>query len=172
MKIARGDLNSGLLREATLRIFLGIKLICLMRSPDQLKLNKRYALSNRHMYTTDSEGRVTRVHGGLEQGILLDRNEYRQRGVGQTGGSGFDGGHLIATQLGVAGDDVNMVPMERYLNRVEYFAMEREFRAHLEAGRTVNVAIRVEYPPKISIPKELIVQTWVDGNPKTFRFKQ
>ena len=96
-----------------------------INSPGGLKPNKRYALSNGHLYTMDSDGRVTRVHGRLEHGIRLDRNEYRQRCVGHEGGCGYDGGHLIAWVLGGSGDGVNMVPMTRYLNRVEYRAMER-----------------------------------------------
>lgn len=56
-----------------------------------------------------------------------------------------------------------MVPMTRYLNRVEYRAMERLLEAALEAGQTFQVAIRLEYPPLISIPKALHVDYWIDG---------
>jgi hypothetical protein len=65
--------------------------------------------------------------------------------------------------LGGAGDGVNIVPMERFLNRRTYRAMEMQLGAALDAGKTVQVAIRVEYPPIISIPKALYVDTWVDG---------
>lgn len=64
-----------------------------------------------------------------------------------------------------------MVPMTRYLNRVEYRAMERLLEAVLEAGQTVQVAIRLEYPPIISIPKALYVDTWIDGKFERYPFK-
>lgn len=134
-----------------------------------------YKLDNGHVYVTDSNGRVANVGGELD-GIKLDRNTYQQRCVGHEGAGcslSYDGGHLIASHLGGAGDKINLVPMTRDLNRVDYRAMERQLGAELDAGKAVSLKIDVLYPNATSsTPSYLEVTAWVDGVKQSYIFKQ
>ncbi|HEY0893707.1 MAG TPA: DNA/RNA non-specific endonuclease [Cellvibrio sp.] len=132
-----------------------------------------YKLDNGHTYVTDESGRVMNVGGNLG-GVKLDRNTYQQRCVGQSECStGYDGGHLIASHLGGAGDKINLVPMTRDLNRIDYRAMERELGAALDAGSSVSVKIDVIYPSVgVVTPNQFKVTAWVDGNKQSWTFDQ
>lgn len=138
-----------------------------------LEPNAVYKLDNGHTYVTDESGRVMNVGGNLG-GIKLDRNTYQQRCVGQSECStGYDGGHLIASHLGGAGDKINLIPMTRDLNRVDYRAMERELGAALDAGSSVNIKIDVVYSNSGTVtPSHFYVTSWVDGIEKNWKFTQ
>lgn len=83
------------------------------------------------------------------------------------------GGHLIATHLGGAGDKLNLVPMTRDLNRIDYRAMERELGAALHENKTVSMKIDVFYGnADTRTPGVIEVAAWIDGVPKTFNFRQ
>ena len=103
----------------------------------------------------------------------MDRNGYQQVCSGQSGCVGDDGGHLIASSLGGAGDRVNMVPQASTLNRQDWKAMENFFRSELEAGKTVNVKIDVGYPASGGArPDGFIVNAMIDGKPWSKEFTQ
>ncbi len=138
-----------------------------------LEPNAVYKLDNGHTYVTDESGRVMNVGGNLG-GVKLDRNTYQQRCVGQSECStGYDGGHLIASHLGGAGDKINLVPMATDLNRIDYRAMERELGAALDAGKSVNIKIDVLYPnATTSTPNVIQVTAWVDGVMQIKTFNQ
>jgi hypothetical protein len=86
---------------------------------------------------------------------------------------GDDGGHLIASSLGGAGDRVNMVPQASTLNRGDWKAMERELAGYLKEGKTVSVKIDVGYPASGGVrPSEFTVTALIDGDLKDFKFKQ
>lgn len=59
-----------------------------------------------------------------------------------------DGGHLIASSLGGAGDRVNIVPQASTLNRRYWKKMENQLRQDLKDGKSVDVKINVAYPFK------------------------
>lgn len=101
--------------------------------------------TNIHSYYTDSLGRVNKVEGQLSLDKMA-RNGYQQGKVGKSvNATGDDGGHLIASVLGGAGDRVNMVPQASTLNRGDWKAMENSLRSELEAGKTVSIKIDVGY---------------------------
>ena len=76
----------------------------------------------------------------------MDSNQYQQGCAGASGCAGDDGGHLIASALGGAGDRVNIVPQASTLNRGEWKAMENELAGYLKEGKSVSVKIEVGYP--------------------------
>lgn len=137
-----------------------------------LKPRTAYELSNGHTYVTDASGRVSTVEGTLDL-TKMDRNTYQQCKVGHCGNSGDDGGHLIASSLGGAGDKINIVPQASTLNRGDWRAMENSLRKDLEAGKSVSVKVEVKYPPGDGIrPSEFKVYAMIDGELKQFTFVQ
>ena len=103
----------------------------------------------------------------------MDRNEYLQGWAGRSGCVCDDGGHLIASSLGGAGDRVNMVPQASTLNRQDWKAMENFFRSELDAGKTVSLKIDVGYPASGGVrPDSFIVNAMIDGKPWNKEFKQ
>jgi len=129
-------------------------------------------LDNGHVYVTDATGRVKEVEGTLSLD-KMDRNGYQQRCSGASGCAGDDGGHLIASSLGGAGDRVNMVPQESTLNRGDWKAMENFLRGEVEAGKTVSVKIEIEYAVSGGRrPDSFVVNAMIDGRPWSKEFKQ
>jgi len=102
-------------------------------------------LDNGHAYVTDAGGRVKEVTGDLSLN-KMERNTYQQGCAGASGCAGDDGGHLIASSLGGAGDRVNIVPQAATLNRQDWKDMENYLRGELQAGKNVSVKIDVGYP--------------------------
>lgn len=125
-----------------------------------------------HVYVTDAGGRVKAVEGELKPNKMA-RNEYQQLCAGKSCCAGDDGGHLIASSLGGAGDRVNIVPQASTLNRGDWRAMERELAGYLAEGKTVSVKIEVGYPPSGGGASGFSVIATVDGVPQRPRdFKQ
>jgi filamentous hemagglutinin len=138
--------------------------------------NAVYKLDNGHAYVTDDKGRVMNVGGDLD-GIKLDRNKHQQLLAGKEGyaetGQKYDGGHLIATQLGGAGDKINLVPMTVGVNRGPYLQMENTLAEALVAGKNVSVKIDVSYPTPDSVtPNFIRVTSFIDGVPDVHNFRQ
>lgn len=123
------------------------------------------------MYVTDTQGRVKEVGAELKLS-KSDRNEYQQNCVGKSGCAGDEGGHLIASALGGAGDRINIVPQEKTLNRGAWRAMEREFQQALAEGKTVSVKIEMGYPQNGGRPSEFRVVASIGGEPFERVFKQ
>ncbi|TMP38343.1 DNA/RNA non-specific endonuclease [Pseudoalteromonas rubra] len=170
------DLPSGLLNEV--HVPVGSKGNWDKRVNGKLEADTKYVLSNGHSYTTDAHGRVISVSGEAGKGVKLDRNTYQQTKTGHDGNAQshelHDGGHLIATHLGGAGDKINMVPMTRELNRDLYRSMERELGQALKDGKEVYVDIKVGYPdnPTATRPNIIRVTAKVDGVPTPYSFVQ
>jgi filamentous hemagglutinin len=122
-----------------------------------------YMLDNGHTYITDDAGRVKAVEGTLSLD-KMDRNGYQQFCAGKSGCVGDDGGHLIASSLGGAGDRVNIVPQASTLNRGDWKAMELELAGYLKEGKTVSVKIDVGYPASGGVRPDIFkVVATVDG---------
>lgn len=115
--------------------------------------------------------------GGDLDGIKLDKNNHQQLLAGKEGnaetGQKYDGGHLIATQLGGAGDKINLVPMTVGVNRGPYLQMENTLAAALVDGKNVSVKIDVSYPTPDSVtPNFIRVTSFIDGVPDVHNFRQ
>jgi filamentous hemagglutinin len=99
-------------------------------------------------YITDDAGRVKAVEGSLSL-EKMDRNTYQQLCAGQSGCVGDDGGHLIASSLGGAGDRVNIVPQASTLNRGDWKDMENYLRTQLQVScPSVRITFSAECQPR------------------------
>lgn len=103
----------------------------------------------------------------------MDRNGYQQCVTGQCGNVGDEGGHLIASSLGGAGDKINIVPQAATLNRNDWRDMERYFAQELKAGKEVSVKIDVGYPAGGGVrPNQFTVVADIGGKPYKRIFTQ
>jgi len=94
----------------------------------------------------------------------MDRNTYQQSVVGKSGEATDQGGHLIASALGGAGDRINLVPMDKVLNNGAYKKMEADLIKAVSEGKNVSVKIDVGYPDGGGVrPSEFRVTTTIDG---------
>ena len=137
-----------------------------------LKPNTAYQLDNGHTYITDAKGNVNYVEADLSK-ITMDRNGYQQSNTGKSGNTGDQGGHLIASSLGGAGDKINLVPMDKVLNNGTWKTMEANLAKALEQGKSVSVKIDVGYPAVGGVrPNSFTVSYTINGVPNTKRFYQ
>lgn len=129
-----------------------------------LKPNAVYVLDNGHAYMTDALGRVSKAEGLLDVSNLrkMDRNTYQQLVAGKVGGEGYEGGHLIATLFGGAGEKINLIPQLAAVNRREFRVLEREWADAIRAGKDVKVEVRPVYVGTSKIPDEVVVDHWVN----------
>ena len=104
----------------------------------------------------------------------MSRNTYQQSVVGKSGEAADQGGHLIASALGGAGDKINLVPMDKILNNGSWKTMETSLGKALEQGKSVSVKIDVGYPASGgNRPSEFRVEAKINGNIVEFPvFKQ
>ena len=109
-----------------------------------LRANHTYIRSG-YEYITDDLGRVVTV---VVDDLRLDRTfpdiEYRTT-VGNLGNAGDDGGHLLAKIFEGFTEGVNLVPMNRNLNRGAYAQFEATLATALETGNRVGLQIEVIY---------------------------
>ncbi|MGY0619423.1 hemagglutinin repeat-containing protein [Lysobacter sp. A378] len=138
----------------------------------QLEPKTAYVLDNGHAYVTDTTGRVKSLDGELSL-TTMDRNTYQQCATGKCGDVGDEGGHLIASSLGGAGDRINIVPQASTLNRGDWKRMESELRQALKDGKSVHVKIDLDYPSNGGKrPNAFYVEAIVDGQKKEWEFWQ
>ncbi|MGN7984009.1 hemagglutinin repeat-containing protein [Burkholderia sp. 22313] len=126
------------------------------------KPNTVYNVDDSKVYQTDSLARVTRVDGDLSL-LTKDRNGYQQVKAGREGGSGDDGGHLIASILNGPGEKLNIVPMDSNLNRGAWKQLENSWADALSAGKQVKVSIEPQYQGDSRRPEGFNI-TYVVGN--------
>jgi hypothetical protein len=137
-----------------------------------LKPNTAYQLDNGHTYITNASGKVNYVEADLSK-ITMPRNTYQQSVVGKSGEAADQGGHLIASALGGAGDKINLVPMDKVLNNGEWKQMENTLKKALENGQNVSMKIDLKYPSSSDVrPSNFTVQTTINGEKEIWRFEQ
>jgi|JI8StandDraft_2_1071088.scaffolds.fasta_scaffold08250_4 hypothetical protein len=136
----------------------------------QLKPNAVYLLDNGHSYVTDNAGRVMRAEGTLDVS-RADRNTWQQAAAGHVGGDGYDGGHLIATLFGGAGERINLVPQLSTVNRGEFREMERQLAQAVLDRKTVRVEVSPVYANGGDVPSRIDVKYWIDGVPDRREFR-
>lgn len=126
---------------------------------------------NGYSYATDAQGRVVEAKGKLEL-KTSDRNSYQQEKAGRGDRLPTDqGGHLIATIFHGPGDRINLVPMNGNLNVGAWKRMENSFADALKAGKSVDVDIKAVYSGSSQRPTHFVVDSVIDGEPKTFTFR-
>ncbi len=79
------------------------------------------------------------------------------------GVEGRDGGHLIASLFGGAGERINLVPQLSSVNRGEFRAMEAEWAKAVLAGAEVKVTVRPVYTDGSNVPAQIVVNHSING---------
>lgn len=143
---------------------------------DKLEPNHKYKVGE-HLYETDEYGRVNRVSGELDL-TKRDRNTYQQGKSAKEGGikgglANDDGGHIIASALNGAGEQINYVPMDSNLNRGAWKQMENIWAKALKGppSQDVKVDIQPVYEGESKRPDAFRVKYWIDGRYSTQYFR-
>ena len=128
-----------------------------------------------HVFHTDDLGRTDLAYTDhLERGEA-DRSGDIQRRIGDLGGTGYDGGHLLANMFGGGPEDVNLVPMLKDVNRGagdSFGQLEGKWRQLIDQNPGTKIEVRVEphYSGDVPTPDRIDVTWTVDGVPKRARF--
>ncbi|WP_162933808.1 DNA/RNA non-specific endonuclease [Actinomyces lilanjuaniae] len=130
-----------------------------------------YTVDGRFHYTTDEWGRTVRIQvKGLDEVSETYDSSRARRRIGNYGGDGFDGGHLIAHRFGGGPEDINVVPMRRTLNQgtegmypYSYKKLEDDIAASRGAYENIDIHIEYDGPPGVE------PGTSLKGVPKTDR---
>jgi hypothetical protein len=122
------------------------------------------------VYKTDKHGRVQEIHYEAKNQIA-DRNSYQQTKAGETGGykdalKNDEGGHLQASAHGGAGEQINLLPQDKVLNRSEWKQMENSWTKAASEGKKVEVKIKPVYEGSSKRPSEYRVEYSIDGKLK------
>ena len=115
-------------------------------------------------YETDEYGRTVKASGYLvmENG---ERDLDAQRSVGgEYRRETDDGGHLIGSRFGGAGEEINLIAQDMHLNRSGYKRMENHWAKELEEGKEVYVEVEAIYQDGVSRPYSMLIKEEVrDG---------
>ena len=138
----------------------------------ELKENIVYE-SKGYYYQTDELGRIKAAQGDLqlEDGVRNNRDQLKAGGDDRLPGD--HGGHLIAKIFGGSGELDNLVAMDAIVNRIDYRAMENQWKNALQEGKEVKVTIDIVYdgankrPIKFNvnyvIDKEKATESYLNG---------
>ncbi|RJF40106.1 hypothetical protein D4740_12610 [Actinomyces sp. 2119] len=142
-----------------------------------------YTVDGRFHYTTDEWGRTVRIQvDGLDEVSETYDSSRARRRIGNYGGDGFDGGHLIAHRFGGGPEEINVVPMRSTLNQGtegryldSYRKLEDDIAASRGAYESIDIHIEYDGPPGVEpgtslsgvpqagrVPTEFRV-SWTDG---------
>lgn len=138
----------------------------LYRVGDDLAPNSEYEM-NGYKYKTDADGRVTSVEGDLyikESGRKNIKDNIKKIGKGSQQPKDHRG-HLIGDRFGGGNGLENIVAQNGSLNQGDYKALENKWAAALDAGKEVNVNIKVNYRKGSHRPSSFTVEYTIDGVP-------
>ncbi|MBZ9752252.1 DNA/RNA non-specific endonuclease [Deinococcus sp. HMF7604] len=109
--------------------------------------NKWHVISGGHYYI-DAEGRPRSAYRYLPPVTAAARDTACQGTVGNLDNpNGYDGGHLIGSQLGGWGKRANMAPQEQNFNRGNWVQIENQAaKCSRLANGTLTYLARVTYP--------------------------
>ncbi len=123
-----------------------------------------------HVFVTDAEGRTVLAHTDHLALGEARRSESVQSRVGDEGGLGYDGGHMLGTDFGGGGEYVNVKAQLEQVNRGSgdsFFNLENEWRRILadDPDAQIAVDVRHSYPPGSTVPEFTVVDYSVNGGP-------
>lgn len=122
-----------------------------------LKPNENYD-ANGYSYETDKLGRITRCEGMLRVEYGKRNTAHQIRAGGEYRLENDEGGHLIGRRFGGSEKVDNLVPMDSYVNRIEYKELEDDWAAELDKDSTVDVKIQCRYSGDSYRPTDFIVK--------------
>ncbi|MFD7073954.1 DNA/RNA non-specific endonuclease [Nocardioides sp. NPDC059952] len=135
--------------------------------------NVTYAVSDRHVFITDTGSRTIEAHDPHMARRDAPRSGHIQADVGKQGGSGYDGGHLIANYAGGGRERINIVAMLQELNRSgspeygsipnNFYKLESDLRDAIDGGHDVSFSLYVDYDDDGPVPTTITVEYSIDG---------
>ncbi|TQL70291.1 TrbL/VirB6 plasmid conjugal transfer protein [Nocardioides albertanoniae] len=135
--------------------------------------NVTYAVSDRHVFITDTGSRTIEAHDPHMVRRDTPRSGHIQADVGKKGGPGYDGGHLIANYAGGGRERVNIVAMLQELNRPgspeygsipnNFYKLESNLRDAVDRGHDVSFSLYVDYDDDGPVPTTITVEYSIDG---------
>ncbi|GAB4087222.1 hypothetical protein GCM10028784_38520 [Myceligenerans cantabricum] len=134
-----------------------------------------YVVGDDHVFVTDDAARTVEVHvADLELGDA-DRSSSIQQRIGDLGGDGYDGGHLVGNAFGGGPEDINLVPMLEEVNRGAgdtYYTLETRLREELDAEPPPDVELHLfpEYSGESPVPSTIAVEYSIDGEAERKEF--
>ncbi|MBQ6338805.1 MAG: DNA/RNA non-specific endonuclease [Kiritimatiellae bacterium] len=114
--------------------------------------------------------RLEKIPGELR---VRDVDQQRLCRQMKDGRPGDDGGHLLASEFGGPKEQVNLSPMNSYINRHgEWRRMEKFVEKSLDGGKSVtDYRVKSTYEGESFRPEKFTVSMKVDGVPKYFQIK-
>ncbi|MCL2419158.1 MAG: DNA/RNA non-specific endonuclease, partial [Conexibacteraceae bacterium] len=120
------------------------------------------------VYHMDGLGRPDDVHA--EQLTLgnADRSPSVQSRIGDQGGPGYEGGHLVANMFGGGPEDHNLVPMLQSVNRgsgSSFGNLEGHWQSLLNKNpdTKISVDINLHYGGASKVPDRMTVNYSING---------
>ncbi|GAA1863351.1 hypothetical protein GCM10009751_21500 [Myceligenerans crystallogenes] len=134
-----------------------------------------YVVGDDHVFRTDGQGRTVEAHATDLGFGEADRSSSIQQRIGDQGGDGYDGGHLIGNQFGGGPEDINLVPMLEEINRGSgdtFYATEMRLREALEGDPPSDVELHVYpgYGDDGPVPSTIAVEYSIDGESERKEF--
>ncbi|MGN7189665.1 DNA/RNA non-specific endonuclease [Curtobacterium sp. MCBA15_004] len=137
--------------------------------------NTRYEIDGgKWVYETDEHARVVHAEGHLDQ--VVKQLEDRNRHGGQQKTAGGDdrldvdhGGHIFATLFGGPGEGINLTAQWSKVNLGSYKALENQWAAAIDSGKSVRVEVNLEYAGKNLRPDLYDVRWQVGDGPLRVR---
>ncbi|MER6936448.1 DNA/RNA non-specific endonuclease [Nocardioides sp. NPDC127514] len=135
--------------------------------------NVTYAVSDRHVFITDTGSRTIEAHDPHMARRDAPRSGHIQADVGKQGGPGYDGGHLVANYAGGGRERINIVAMLQELNRSgspeygsipnNFYKLESDLRDAIDGGHDVSFSLYVDYDDDGPVPTTITVEYSIDG---------
>jgi hypothetical protein len=126
-----------------------------------------YVVNDHHVFVTDAEARTVEVH---VEGLTIEdayRSDSIQSRIGDLGGDGYDGGHLLSNATGGGAEDINVVAMLAEINRGSgdsFFNLENKLRSLISGDPPAAVDLHI-YPEYGAgqVPSRFSVEYSIDG---------
>ena len=113
--------------------------------------------------------RVVHAEGNLDQ-VVKELEDRSRHGGQQTSAGGADrldvdhGGHIFATLFGGPGEGINLTAQWSKVNLGAYKALENQWAAAIDSGKSVRVEVNLSYPEGLR-PSRYDVEYQIDGGP-------
>ncbi|QKS11730.1 DNA/RNA non-specific endonuclease [Curtobacterium sp. Csp1] len=141
-----------------------------------IEANTRYEIDGgKWVYETDEHARVVHAEGHLDQVVKELENRSRHGGQ-QTAAGGADrlrvdhGGHIFATLFGGPGEGINLTAQWSKVNLGAYKALENQWAAAIDSGRSVRVEVNLTYPDRFRPSRYDVEYQIGDGPIRSARF--
>ena len=116
-----------------------------------------------YIYKTNSDGLICEARGTLKVKLHEGRLKHNANTPGKLDGD--QAGHLFADRFGGSPELDNLVSQAKHVNLSEYKILENSWAKAIEAGKTVDVNIKINYDSGGTRPSSFEVKYTIDGIP-------